>query len=391
MREIKPLTTLRALAALLVFMYHYAWLFPPATRGTDFAGEWIPLMPLWRQGQVGVSIFFVLSGFLITRIYFDKMADGEASLRMFFVKRVARIWPLFLLFAVVQHLAGFIGGDELNRSAWVTLSMTQGFFEHLRYAGLPTAWSLTIEESFYVFAPLFFWVLLKLTKEGGRSSEPLSRGRFIRLVSVIGGVVLVMAGIGALIVLLCRTLGLTWQGFMENPNHMFHATLFGRFPEFAIGAVAAFIHRSWDMNQLLKGRRADAVLLITFVGIGACMWGKTLAENDASATGRLATYGLAYLLSALSGVMILALTASHGIVHRFMSHGLFVYLGKVSYGFYLVQLTVIITPLVAFSDGLGWARMPTLLVLTNLLCALIYQIWEVPARRFIVNRWSGHQ
>ena len=51
-----------------------------------------------------MAIFFVLSGFLITRIYFDAMVRGEVSLRLFFVKRVARIWPLFLVFAVVQHV-----------------------------------------------------------------------------------------------------------------------------------------------------------------------------------------------------------------------------------------------------------------------------------------------
>ncbi len=393
MKEVKPLTSLRALAALLVFMYHYAWLFPPLRRGVDFGGEWIPLMPVWRQGQVGVSVFFVLSGFLITRIYFDKMAAGESSLRLFFVKRVARIWPLFLLFAVIEHSAALLknGLDHDVPDALVTLSMTQGFFEHLRYAGLPTAWSLTIEESFYVFAPLLFALLLKLTTEKGRANEPLTFGRTARLVFAVGGVVVAMAGLGELLVRLSIASGLDWQGFMGTRHHMLHATLFGRMPEFAIGVMTAFAHRGWNLNRLLRGWRADVVLLLLFIGIGGCMWGKTLCELEPSRMGRLLTYVFAYLLAGLSGGMILALTVEGGLVHRAMSWRPFVFLGKVSYGFYLVQLTVMMTPLLMVSDKMGWARMPVLLVLTNAFCAAMYLIWEVPARRFIVNRWGGHR
>jgi len=366
-------------------MYHYTWLFSPARRGVDFSGEWIPLMPLWRQGQVGVSIFFVLSGFLITRIYFDKMATGEASLRLFFVKRVARIWPLFLVFAVVQHVVQAWGGSGLDRSALVTLSMTQGFFEHLRYAGLPTAWSLTIEESFYLFAPLFFVMLCKLTDEKGRAGEPFTLLRAGRLLLAVA---LVTVTMGELCVRLCVTLGITWQGLMASRHHMLHATLFGRFPEFALGAIAAFLHRGVDLDQLLRGRRVDLVLLALFIGIGGCMWGKSLLENDVSVGARLLTYGLAYILAGLSGGLILALTVQRGVIHRLMSHGLFVFLGKVSYGFYLVQLTVMMTPLLAVSDWCGWARMPVLLVLTNLFCAAVYVVIEVPSRRFIVERFG---
>ncbi len=91
-------------------------MFPPTTRGAESFAEWIPFMALWRQGQVGVSIFFVLSGFLITRIYFDPVAQKRASLRLFFVKRMARIWPLFLVFATVQHLVQWLryGSDFID-------------------------------------------------------------------------------------------------------------------------------------------------------------------------------------------------------------------------------------------------------------------------------------
>jgi hypothetical protein len=47
------------------------------------------------------------------------------------------------------------------------------------------------------------------------------------------------------------------------------------------------------------------------------------------------------------------------------------------------------TPLVAFTDRLGWVRLPALIVLTTLVCAAFYRVVEVPARRFIVARWAG--
>jgi len=161
MNEGKSLTTLRALAALLVFMYHYAYLHAPG-HGADSGPDWLTLMPVWRCGQVGVSIFFVLSGFLITHIYYDGFATGRGSLRNFYVKRIARIWPLFLLFAAVQHGVWLVQGQHASASWLVTCSLTQGFFSDLRYSGLPTAWSLTIEENFYALAPLLYMVLAAL-------------------------------------------------------------------------------------------------------------------------------------------------------------------------------------------------------------------------------------
>ncbi len=388
MKEIKPLTSLRALAALLVFMYHYAWLFSPAKRGVAFAGEWIPMMPLWRQGQVGVSIFFVLSGFLITRIYFDKMATREIPLRLFYVKRIARIWPLFLAFALIEHTVHLIQGAHLTGSMLVTMSMTQGFFEQLRYSGLPTAWSLTIEENFYLLAPLIFLALLHLTGENGRAAEPLTARRLFRIVLSVGTLVALLLITGFALVRASSGLGWNWYGFMGSDHHMLHATLFGRFPEFALGVMAAFIHRGVNLEHLLRGRRADTAALLFFLAIGLSIWGKSAVEAYPTPAGRMTTYLLAYTVAILSAGLVLALTVTGGWVSRLLGLPVFNFLGKISYGFYLIQLTVIMTPLVALTDRLGWARLPVLLILTNAICAFTYLALEKPARRTIVARWG---
>jgi peptidoglycan/LPS O-acetylase OafA/YrhL len=386
MKEVKPLTSLRALAALLVFLYHYAWLFPPSARDAAAADPWVPLMDLWRQGQVGVSIFFVLSGFLIARIYFDPLAGGAVSLRMFFVKRVARIWPLFLLFALVQHATEAARGAGPDGSWWVTLSMTQGFFEELRYRGLPTAWSLTIEETFYALAPVVFWLLARGTGEAGRAGEPLTWRRMLRVAAVTATITAAFVAVGAA---LTRAAGPgAWQGLFGSLDHTLRATLFGRFPEFALGIMAAFVHRGVDLPRLLRGARADVLAVAAFLGIALCMAGKTWSMAVAGAAGQVLVFGLSYTLAAFAALLILALTVPGGVVHRLLSWRLLVFLGKTSYAFYLVQMTVMTEPMIAVADRAGPFFLPVMLVVANLFCAVVYHVVETPARRFIVERFG---
>lgn len=386
MREIKPLTSLRAFAAFLVFMFHYAYAFTPANRGVEgFAGEWIPLADLWRSGNVGVSLFFVLSGFLISRIYYDRVADRTVSLRLYFVKRVARIWPLFLVYAVIHHAWLIVDGRSPDDGMWVTLTMTQGFFAGLWHEGLPTAWSLTVEESFYVVAPLLYGVVAAAAHVPAGTSPDR---RWWRLGAVLAGAVAVVFLAGELLGAAIRGAGWDWHGLMGSRWHIWHATLFGRMPEFAVGAFAAFLHRTGRLEAWLAGGRATAAVLVGFLGIGVCMILKVGVVDTPGVVPQMLTYVLTYAIVALAAVLILGLCVEGGRLHRFLGNGLFVYLGKISYGFYLIQLTAMIAPLVYLSDQCGPFRLPVLLVLTNLACAVSYELVEKPARRFIVARWG---
>lgn len=380
MHEIKPLTSLRGLAAFLVFMYHYAFLFPPATRGVVGTPA-VPFLPLWQQGQVGVSIFFVLSGFLITRIYWEACVRHTVSLRLFFVKRIARIWPLFLVFAAVEHIAKLARGVHPDATWLVTCSMTQGFFHELRYAGLPTAWSLTIEESFYALAPAIFLAIGAIAWRDQRWREPLNARRVTGLVVALGTIALVLGAAGAAISTVAARTPLGWQGFFTPHDHWLHATLNGRFPEFALGALAAFVHRDPRFAAWVTPRRGFWLALLCFVGIGAAM----VAKNT---TGPVVTLALTYAIAAQAAALILGLCAPDNPIHAALSTRVAVFAGKISYGLYLVQLTVMMTPLLAITDRLGHFRMPALYLLASAFCGLVYTVIEVPARRAIVNRWG---
>jgi len=383
LKEIKALTTLRAFAAFLVFMYHYAYLFAPH-QGVGSGPAWLTLLPVWRSGQIGVSIFFVLSGFLITRIYYDEFADGTGSLRWFYVKRFARIWPLFLLFAAVQHVAMLAQGQHVSPSWLITGTMTQGFFRDLRHAGLPTAWSLTIEESFYALAPLLFVAIAALAL--GRSGpQPWTAYRVARFVATMVFLSASLAGIGLGAMLLIQRLGWTYAGLLSDREFVFHSTLAGRFPEFAVGMACAFVHRAGVVRRLATSA-ASALSVGSFVTIGTLL---ALKDFTTRHNAVAASYACTYSIVLLTGVLILALAREEAWASRVLSGRLLVYLGKVSYGFYLMQASVLMVPLLFIARRCGPLRVAVLYVLMNLFCAACQELWEQPARSFIVRRLGG--
>lgn len=385
MKEIRALTTLRALAALLVFLYHYEALVVDEARAAGHV-LWDPLVSVWRSGSVGVSIFFVLSGFLITRLYCDRFAAGTVTLREYFVKRIARIWPLFVAFAFLQHVAMAFFGERPQGSWLVTLTMTQGFFWDLRYRGLPTAWSLTIEESFYAVAPLAFAAVAAFAPAMVKRHASPGRRDWIALAATLAGVTAAIAIAGFALMAFVLAKGWTPFGFLADPEHVLHSTLAGRFPEFAIGMACAFLHRDGWPERALAGARATRAALGSLAGILVLM-----AVKDAAARADSMALGLAASLSVavLAGLLILALTREDEPVSRLLAHPLGVYLGKVSYGFYLIQTSLLAAPLVAVAERLGPLRLLAEYALMNGVCALFFELLERPARREIVRRWSG--
>ncbi|MEO7307793.1 MAG: acyltransferase [Ferruginibacter sp.] len=149
---------LRTLAIALVFFFHYP--------GMDMP-EWV-----WKLkdfGWIGVDLFFVLSGFLIARQLFTELkTKNSISLKQFFIKRFFRIIPVYLVVVAIYFLIPVFRERESLPALWRFLTFTQniglnpsinGTFSH--------AWSLCIEEQFYLFFPLIIAaaVYFKFTKK----------------------------------------------------------------------------------------------------------------------------------------------------------------------------------------------------------------------------------
>jgi peptidoglycan/LPS O-acetylase OafA/YrhL len=194
-------------------------------------------------------------------------------------------------------------------------------------------------------------------------------------------------GAGAATTVMCHRLGWTFAGFMADSRHLLHATLSGRFPEFAVGMVCAFVHRAGVLRRL-GTKQATALAVACFAAIGACAAWKDCAGHR----GWLGpSYAGTYAIVLLSGILILALTREESWASRVLSVRLAVYLGKVSYGFYLMQVSNLMIPLVTIANRLGPLRLPALFVLMNLFCAVCFELYEKPGRRFIIARFGGRE
>lgn len=148
---------LRALAIVLVLLFHYRAFKHP---------EWIDA--IGRFGWTGVDLFFVLSGFLISGQLFQEMnSKGTISLKPFYIKRFFRIVPSYFFTLFVYFTLPFFREREALPSLWKFVTFTQNYgLDVINKGTFSHAWSLCIEEQFYLILPLFILMVMpsKLVK-----------------------------------------------------------------------------------------------------------------------------------------------------------------------------------------------------------------------------------
>jgi peptidoglycan/LPS O-acetylase OafA/YrhL len=141
--------------------------------------------PLMSGGFVGVDVFFVISGFLITRLLAADIAAGRFSVLQFYERRVRRIWPAFLAVLAATSIVAalLLMPAPLVEFAHSMLSSTVFasnilFFRDVDYWSAPAhtmpllhTWSLSVEEQFYIVFPLLLWGLLKLDQRSSSATN----------------------------------------------------------------------------------------------------------------------------------------------------------------------------------------------------------------------------
>jgi peptidoglycan/LPS O-acetylase OafA/YrhL len=317
---------IRALAVTLVFMDHFG--------GGAHGGRVLNVIDvIRRRGWVGVDLFFVLSGFLITGILFDTRNDSHFFKR-FFLRRSLRIFPVFYLVAAVllaltpilklEWRAGhmlflvYLGNFWANHdfSLYDVLSANHPTFK----VSIGHFWSLCVEEQFYVLWPAVVWMV---------------RDR-VKLLWTAGGI--------SLVALVLRCVMFAMAGPVVAEGWIIRTLPF-RMDTLLIGGMLALLLRG--PNSDLWQRRCRPLFLVSS-GVVLAIF---LFAPDYD-SGWLLTVGLTMIALAGAGLIGLTLRAGSTSFRVFYRKPLRI-LGKYSYGFYI------------FHFIFSWAWIQFLVVLTN--------------------------
>ena len=290
---------LRAIAILGVLFAHTEYL------------QSVPHLGFLKYGRAGVDLFFVLSGFLITGILLDTKGSSH-YFRNFYARRALRIWPLYfatllVIFVVILGVRRRIG-DDASDSTWLYYVLyLQNLFPHLsRPAFLAPTWSLALEEQFYVAWPALIFLLPRR-----------------RLLAVLASLMLVP--------LLFRTALL----FGGAPYVAVDEFTLSRLDAIVIGAIWALWLRSADCTES-RWRRWNSYVL--GASAAAICLSKLLIHQHSS------VLSYSFLATGFAGVLGLSLVSSStdSLVGRTLSMAWLRYLGKISYGIYLLHMPVFI-------------------------------------------------
>ncbi|WP_310391540.1 acyltransferase [Hymenobacter sp.] len=328
------LTGVRAVAAYMVVLVHLS------ARETP---EQLPyfnrlVVEYVRQWGIGVNIFFVLSGFLIATRYADQVTPTWAWLGRYLQNRFARIYPVYFLLSgltfgvmLVQPTHGWwewnaaFTGREKLLAVLLNVTLLRAYFNHFSVLGLPTAWSLTAEETFYLCAPL---LLLG------------ARRRLRRLVAYALG----LLALGFLLVGFCA-LFVPHYGLMQDVRFMLSITFFGHSAEFLMGVGLAL----WAAQQPRQPTRRIAYTLLGAGGIPIYLLVLSLLYRFFPGHYHPLAKGAAdwyyWLVFASNGLLpVLVCSLLWGLIseqtqlRRLLETRLFTLLGKASYVLYLIHL-----------------------------------------------------
>ena len=362
------LTGLRAVAAAMVFFYH--WLFEAPNEW------WLGLRAIILQAHFWVVIFFVLSGFLMTVRYADGFATGRTSAGPYLLKRLIRIYPLywvvFTLFVVWPGRPIGFAPDTPWRY-FVGYSLTQALFPSLYLSGSQTAWTLTLELLFYALVPALL--------------IGLSRRLLRTILLALLGLVMLSLGIAFVLARLPPILPDTWLGAPQD--YLLQFSIFGRLPDFIAGMAAGFIFLRVRMRPHLY----QLAPLLILAGIVLLLLSMVVSEALRLAVGSVEHRAVELVVALGSGLLIFGLAGDkdrRSWVTCGLGAPLLDYLGRVSYALYLIQLTEPIQWIywVGIGEAISPLRLPRTIVLygvTTLIAIALYHLVELPLHRLLTK------
>jgi peptidoglycan/LPS O-acetylase OafA/YrhL len=366
---------MRALAVIAVMIYH----------AND---SWLP------GGFLGVEMFFVISGYLITLLLIaERERTYRISLTQFWMRRARRLLPaLFMMMGLLTIWTALFERDALGQlrgdvtagffyvSNWYQIWVGLGYTSSGDFAPLRHLWSLAVEEQFYLIWPLLMVVFLR--RSGTRRVANISRWLFLAAV-----VITVLVGLafhpGPAVDATQNPEGFWWLGDRPiSKLDMLYLSTIGRAGGLLLGSAFAMVWRPYAVVRgplREKGRRFDVVAAFALVGFGWMCWQIHLA-GPGGADVRLFRGGL-FVAGLLTLLIIAAVAHQEARSNTLLGNRLFVWIGVRSYGLYLYHWPIYQIIRKVAGNRLTVIEFVWAMVATFIITDLSYRFVETPIRR----------
>ena len=346
---------IRAFSVIAVMLYH-----------ADIA--WLP------GGFLGVEVFFVVSGFLITSLLIEERESTRSiDLKQFWIRRARRLLPalVVMLSATAVYVAFFAkdSAPDFRRDVlpslgyfsnwWQIYAVDTPYFAASSLPVLRHLWSLAVEEQWYLIWPLLFTVVF-----GAKWMRPR-----------ISGALLITCSAAIMF-----TTALRFVQDNETRTNFLYLSTITRSSGLLLGAAVAMLWRPWRKNSLPSWWRSsisDAFAITSIAVIGVLMATVHVADQ------RLYRGGLAATTVASAVIVAVVMRPNGLLIKKFFSQDLFVEIGRRSYGLYLWHWPIFVVAHARDSSN----RLAVALALTIIINEFVYQFVEIPTRHGALGNW----
>lgn len=357
-RYITGLDGIRAIAVIMVLAYHLK-------------------LALFKSGFLGVTVFFVLSGYLITGILISEVEEeGAIDLKNFWLRRIRRLVPAVMSMAVVIIFVSTVVNRVIfTKGCKDFLASVLGFnnwwqiFNKVSYfeaAGVPSpfthCWSLAIETQFYLIYPLILLGIYKLAKSRGEGRA--KRG-------------LLFAGVTLLLTLISVILMIVLFDPQQDASRVYYGTDTRAF-SLLFGALLAIL---WDYRMVPRRLSASVNMVLGSVSF-AVLLVMTIAINGSS---NFWYRGGQFVGTILTVLVIYTVLGRKTWLSRFLSNPVLKWIGDRSYSIYLWHYPIIL--LISKGIKASWWITLIEIVLSVVLAELSYRFIETPIRHGIIGEY----
>lgn len=355
--RITSLTGLRWFAALAVYLSH--------TLISDQIPQ--PLQRLVDNGYAGVTIFFVLSGFILTVTYLNVLQGPKIQIKIwnYFVARCARIFPVYFMVLGYVALRDYVNTKSVKEWIWEHILLIQAWDPKQDVAmGLNApAWSISVEFFLYLLLPVLLFVFRKQFKT--------LKGSWILVIAATVFLILM----AAFFVITGLDNRVSWDP--DSAHRWLYRTPLLRIGDFVLGMGLAGIY--FQSQKLFSSKIMGLLAILSFTLILLLM----LYSNPGSAVSWDVMYALP------TGVLILSLSLSpEGALSKYLSSKHMILLGECSFAFYLLHTVVGFGGAPATLNLSGIVFYISNIALLVLLSFGVFKLVETPARVMIRNKFS---